>query len=116
MQPAAPSSEGTSLSQAAASLPKVPSPGKAQSGGGVQTKIDVQSLFSQAMNSTDSQSKQMPGNMNENSSGKSAKPVCQVVSNDEFAAMFKSLEKVHIAEEENRQKEEKEEVLFICAI
>lgn len=109
MQGNGPSTQETSLSQAAAVLPRVPPLSTAQANESVSTKIDVQSLFNQAMNSADSQAKIMPGNVTENS-GKPKKPASRVVSNDEFAALFKSLEELHISEEKNRQNVENEEV------
>lgn len=70
------------------------------------TKIDVQSLFSQASNSTDPQAKKKETETK--SSKPPSKPASRVVSNDEFAAMFRSLEEVHVAEEEKKQNTEEE--------
>ena len=100
------STQGTTLSQAASVLPKVPSPTSMQSTDSQPTKIDVQSLFSQA---NKVQTEAANTKVNDNS-GKPVKPASRVVSNDEFAAMFRSLEDVQIADEENKQKEDKPEV------
>ncbi|XP_060573103.1 5'-3' exoribonuclease 1-like, partial [Ruditapes philippinarum] len=102
------SSQGLSLSSAAAVLPRVPSPDNASKGSNLNqnnTKIDVQSLFSGASNANDTKTIQ-PGAQNAKSDSKSQYSSSKVVSNDEFAAMFKSLEEVHISKEENENKPE----------
>lgn len=103
------STQGTSLAHAASVLPRVPSPNKNQSAESTGTKIDVQALFNQAYNSAETQK---PAKEESEVNTKKSKPVSRVVSNDEFAAMFKSLEEVHIAEEENREKEKEEVIGF----
>ena len=102
------SNQGLSLSSAAAVLPRVPSPDTASNKGHNSnqnaTKIDVQSLFSGASSVNDIKTIQ-PGKqiITDN---KAQSKVSKVVSNDEFAAMFKSLEEVHISKEENEKKSE----------
>lgn len=99
--PADSSSQGTSLTHAAAVLPRVPSPslniatGKDlnQSAKG----FDVQGLFSRSPCEQDAKSK-----LTENEST-SQPNSSKVVSNDEFAAMFKSLEQVQISKEEKEK-------------
>ncbi|WAR13782.1 XRN1-like protein [Mya arenaria] len=97
--------QGTSLSHAAAVLPTVPSPVPQNMGGQSPepgTKIDVQSLFSQASRSDRPVSVGDLENIEEPPKDKATKPrplASRVVSNDEFSAMFKSLEEVHVSEE-----------------
>lgn len=95
------SSQGTSLSKAAAVLPTVPCPETDFTKGSdsIQnaTKIDVQSLFSGACISKDM--KEKPGSQSGSSDGNVSTRSTKVVSNDEFAAMFKSLEEVQISQE-----------------
>ncbi|XP_053379748.1 5'-3' exoribonuclease 1-like isoform X2 [Mercenaria mercenaria] len=103
------SSQGPSLSTAAAVLPRVPSPGtdsnKGSNSNQNATKIDVQSLFSGASSAKDTQTKQS-GTTNVKTDNKPQSNKSKVVSNDEFAAMFKSLEEVQISKEENEKETE----------
>ena len=107
------SSEGTSLAQAATALPPGPStstpvkPGdntnNNNSEQGAGQKIDVQSLFSQAGKpvSLDEEKNVAEEKETDQKGGKS-----KVVSNDEFAAMFKSLSDIHLSDGEEEKEDQ----------
>ncbi|KAL4221730.1 5'-3' exoribonuclease 1 [Mactra antiquata] len=109
------SNQGPSLTQAAALLPQVPSSlndTNSNQNNATTTKIDVQSLFSQAGGTVSVGTKQEVGGAGKKTEAKrdnetkSKNKHSKVVSNDEFAALFKTLEDVRVSDEINEKESE----------